>query len=244
MVCDDLISNFYHPIFLSNILDVNRIDSNIINELMKGLYNVAKKNNIIISGGEIAELGERVNGYGKSMNFNWAATAIGFKLLKGYTEEKIKKGDYVYAFKSSGFRSNGFSLARKILKDTYGDNWHKIKYNEEITWGELMLTPSKIYFTEVLNLIENGAAIKKIAHITGGGFINNTKRILPENLNIKITNPIETPKYFKKLIEIGNISLHQAEITWNMGYGMILSTKNRLNYKLFNDNLQYIGEII
>ncbi len=330
MVCDDLISNFYEPKFISNILDIDYIDLNIVNELMQGLNKAAKESNVIISGGEIAELGNRINGYGKSMHFNWGATAIGFKMkscrddgtasslnqknasslnqknasslnqknasfLKQEDNENdvsqgnaltvrkqvfekdnkddvsqgnaltvrkqvfeednkdnvsqgnaltVRVGDKVYALKSNGFRSNGFSLARKILYDNYGDNWHNFKFNKYESWGSILLKPSKIYTPIIKKIIKNGVLIKKIAHITGGGFINNTNRILPDNLKINITNPISTPEYFKKLINLGNISQKQAELTWNMGYGMVIITKEAIGTSIIDWPMQYIGEII
>ncbi len=244
MVCDDLISNFYEPKFVSNILDIDYIDLDIVNELMKGLYEASKEAGVIISGGEIAELGNRISGYDSSMHFNWAATAIGFPLSKGKYDNHVKEGDKVYALVSNGFRSNGFSLARRILHDVYGGKWHDFKFNESENWGSVLLKPSKIYTPLIKELIKNGVLIKKIAHITGGGFVNNTKRILPEDLKIKVTNPIKTPMYFTKLTELGNIPQKQAELTWNMGYGMVFVTENKINTNIIDWPVQYIGEIV
>lgn len=247
MVCDDLISNFYEPRFISNILDIDYINLNIINELMQGLNKAAKESDVIISGGEIAELGSRINGYGVSMHFNWGATAIGFK-MKSYKNNNssltVKAEDKVYALKSNGFRSNGFSLARGILHDNYGEYWHDFKFNDYETWGSVLLKPSKIYTPIIKKLIKNAVLIKKIAHITGGGFINNTNRILPDNLKINITNRIITPEYFKKLMSLGNISQKQAELTWNMGYGMVIITKEAIDTSIIDWPMQYIGEIV
>jgi phosphoribosylformylglycinamidine cyclo-ligase len=244
MVCDDLISNFYIPQFISNILDIDYIDLNIVDELMNGLYAASKEANVIISGGEIAELGNRIGGYGNNMHFNWGATAVGFKIP--HSTSSIQEGDFVYALGSNGFRSNGFSLARKILYDNYGEFWHDFKFNKYETWGSILLKPSKIYTPIIKNMLENNVLIKKIAHITGGGFINNTKRILPDNLSINITNPIKTPSYFLKLMELGNISKEQADITWNMGYGMVLITNDKIDENILskiNWPLYAIGRI-
>jgi len=280
MVCDDLISNFYEPKFVSNILDIDYINLNIVDELMKGLYSASKEANVIISGGEIAELGSRICGYGDNMHFNWAATAIGFKMIScrddgiasslkhdgiasslnpsqgsaltvlshdGTSQSSaltvLNQGDKVYALLSNGFRSNGFSLARRILYDAYGENWHDFKFNELENWGSILLKPSKIYTPLIKKLIKNGVLIKKIAHITGGGFVNNTNRVLPQNLSIKITNPVKTPEYFIKLIELGKISRAQAELTWNMGYGMVVITNQKINENIIDWPMQYIGEI-
>lgn len=226
MVCDDLISNGYDPILISNVLDVNKLNENIINELFSGLHKAAEYSSVVISGGEIAELGKRVSGYGE-FNINWSATGIG-KLFSGLqkplSKEKVKKGDNIFLLKSKGFRSNGFTLAKSILNKAYGSNWH-IKKFENRTWGEILLRPSLIYTPFIRILFNNNIKIKAIAHITGGGVFKNLNRIIPEGLFYSKLSFFEIPRAMQELIKISNISMELAYETWNMGQGMIIIAK-------------------
>jgi len=122
MVADDLAANGIEPVNLSNILDVDVLDHSIVDELMKGLHDAANFSGIAVTGGEIAELGNRVGGYGRKMHFNWCSTAIGVlpKGGKPITGKLIKPGDTVIALRNPGFRSNGFSLVRKALAGRFG----------------------------------------------------------------------------------------------------------------------------
>jgi len=147
MVADDLAANGIETVNISNILDVDHLDANIVDQLMEGLHKAADFARITITGGESAELGNRIGGYGKGMHFNWGATGIGIlpngkEIIDG---RSVKAGDLLIALKSRGFRSNGFSLLRRIMENKFGSEWHKADYKSGKTWGEILLTPSLIY---------------------------------------------------------------------------------------------------
>jgi phosphoribosylformylglycinamidine cyclo-ligase len=224
MVADDLAGNGIEVVNISNILDVDFLDSDIVDQLMKGLYNAANYAKIVITGGEIAELGERISGYGEKMHFNWCATAVGIlpenrEFIDGH---KIKQGDIIVSLKSRGFRSNGFSLARKIMVDNFGAEWHSKLYGKGKTWGEVLLTPSLIYSPLVSGILNN-YNIKGIAHITGGGIIDNLSRILRVNrLGALLDNLFEPLEFMREIQKIGEVSEKVAYRIWNMGNGMLM----------------------
>ncbi len=226
MVADDLAANGFEPTNISNIIDVNYLDYAIIDQLMRGLHDAAGFANIAVTGGEIAELGDRINGYGNKMHFNWCSTAIGIlpdALGKPIDGSEIKPGDVIISLKSQGFRSNGFSLVRKIMQENFGDVWHQKKYNKEKTWGEVLLTPSLIYCSLISSLIYKDFQLKGIAHITGGGIADNLSRVLKATGSGAILNNIFEPEDFVlKLQDIGKISEEQAYQIWNMGNGMLV----------------------
>jgi len=226
MVADDLAVMGFEPTNISNVIDVDYLDPDIIDELMKGLKEACDFCGITITGGEIAELGDRIAGYGNKMHFNWSSTAIGVlhkNIKKEIDGTDIKPGDIVISLKSRGFRSNGFSSIRRILKEEFGDNWHNEKYNDKSTWGEKMLTPSLIYAPLITNLIENNLIPKGISHITGGGVFDNFRRILKAtNFGAELTNLFAPLPEMNKLIELGNINNEDAYLWWNMGNGMLL----------------------
>ncbi len=157
----------------------------------------------------------------------WNATAIGIvdkkKVILG---NKIQVGDAIIALKEDGLRSNGFSLARKILADKFGENYHR-KFLGMKKWGELLLTPSKIYHSAILDLVgrfgkKQAVAIKGICHVTGGGIPGNLPRILPKSLGARLTNLWKPAAWMKELIRLGKVSEKEAREVWNLGNGMLL----------------------
>ncbi len=225
MVADDLAAGGLEPANISNILDVDHLDASVVEALMRGLNNAADFARLTITGGEIAELGGRIKGYGKGMHFNWAATAVGW-LHSGWEAiegQHIRPGDYVIALRSHGFRSNGFSLIRRIMQKRFGDDWHQIEYENNRTWGEVLLTPSLIYAPAVSALRRAGLKINGLAHITGGGIMDNLARILKSReLGAKLEDLFPAHEPMRRLQELGNISEQEAYGLWNMGNGMLL----------------------
>jgi phosphoribosylformylglycinamidine cyclo-ligase len=229
MVADDLATAGFEPTSISNIIDVNKLDREIINELMQGLTEACNFAQMSITGGEIAELGDRIGGYGDRMNFNWCSTAIGIlpkKLEKPIDGTSIEEGDIVIALQSRGFRSNGFSLLRRIMQANFGDAWHNEPYSEEKTWGEALITPSLIYCTLINKIIEGNIIPRGVAHITGGGIADNFRRVLKTtNLGAELNNLFEPLEVIKKVMELGNVKDEDAYLYWNMGNGMLLVVK-------------------
>ncbi|MCK4655154.1 MAG: phosphoribosylformylglycinamidine cyclo-ligase [Candidatus Cloacimonetes bacterium] len=239
MVVDDLVANGFEPTNISNILDIDFLDYKIIDKLMKGLHDAAGLANIAVTGGEIAELGNRINGYGDGMHFNWCSTAIGILpdvMEKPIDGVNISPGDVIISLKSQGFRSNGFSIVRKIMKENFGNNWHKKNYSEKRTWGEVLITPSLIYCKLISDLIAEGFQPKGIAHITGGGLADNLGRVLKAtNTGAVLNNIFEPADFVLKLQEVGEVSEEQAYCLWNMGNGiLIIVLENEVNDVMMN----------
>lgn len=248
MVTDDGICLGAEMISVSNTIDINKVDDAVIKPLMKGLKDAAKIANVVIPGGEIAELGDQVNG------FTWNATGIGIvKKDRLITGEDIKEGDSIIGLQSKGFRSNGFSLIRKILSDSYGENWYQESFNDSLTWGDVVLTPSKIYchiLGKVIGTFSKTPLVKinALAHITGGGLPGNISRITSnKGLGVKLENLFPPHDAMLKLQELGKVDDMEAYRTWNMGVGMVLVTREpKKVMKLLTERnvaAQIIGEV-
>ena len=225
MVADDLITSGIEPVNFSNILDVDFLDADIVDSLMSGLHDACNHAGITITGGEIAELGNRIGGYGDKMHFNWCATGIG--LLPEGAEPidgtKIEQGDAVISFRSRGFRSNGFSLLRKIMQYEFGDQWHDVPYDADTTWGRILLTPSLIYTPLIMRLLQKGYNIRGIVHITGGGIEDNFMRILEATGCGAVLDKLHPPlDVMRRAQELGHVTDEQAYRLWNMGNGMLI----------------------
>jgi len=225
MVADDLAANGIETVNLSNILDVDFLDSEIVDQLMKGLYEAANFARVTVTGGEIAELGKRIGGYGERMHFNWCATGIGIlppgsSIIDG---SMIQSGDSILTLKSRGFRSNGFSLVRRIMQKYLGAEWHNAPFEGDQTWGRVLLTPSLIYTPLIVTLLNHKMDIRGIAHITGGGIPDNLARVLKaKKLGAHLDNLFDPLPAMLKIQRMDHIAEEQAYRLWNMGNGMVL----------------------
>jgi len=229
MVVDDAVCLGAEVTSITNTIDCKKVEPEVIEKLMEGLSKACQEQKVVIPGGEIAELNTMVNGY------TWNAAAVGVvEKNKVITGKEIAIGDKIIGLPSNGFRSNGFSLIRHILTNTFGEEWHQKIYENKAdpintgkTWGEITLIPCRIYHSDLLALLgrygqERKLNIKGIVHITGGGLKGNIGRILPEGLGANFDNLFSPHPFMGKLIELGSVDREEAYKTWNMGMAMSL----------------------
>lgn len=227
MVADDLAANGIEPAALTNILDVDRLDERVVDALMRGLSQACLEAGVAVVGGEIAELGPRVGGWGAGMHFNWCATALG--LLPDALERPIDgsgcaSGDAVVAVREHGLRSNGFTLARSILTGAHGERWHEARCPATGgSWGEALLTPSRVCCALVRALVEGGVVPHGVAHVTGGGVPDKLGRVLgARGLGAFLEHPFEPPAFVQELVGMGKVPAQVAWRHWNMGHALLL----------------------
>ncbi|MFC1749350.1 phosphoribosylformylglycinamidine cyclo-ligase [Pseudomonadota bacterium] len=225
MVADDAVCVGAETVAITNTLDTSKVSDKVVEPLLRGLQKACKEQKVVIPGGEIAEMPDLINGN------VWNASALGIlekkKFIKG---DKVKPGDNIIGLKSHGFRSNGFSLIRFILREAYGYNWFSKKYDGKKSWGEVTLTPSLIYSDAVLDLIgrykkKAKVKVKAIVHVTGGGIPGNITRISGGH-GAYLNDLFKPHDPMLKLQELGNVSDIEAYKVWNMGVGMILISKD------------------
>lgn len=239
MVCDDAVVRGADPVAIGSILDVRRLNDNAhtrvaMSQLIQGYVGAARAANVVVVNGEVAELGNRVSGYG-DFNYNWGATVLWFahkeRILTGH---QMRPGDTLVGLTERGFRSNGITDVRKAMLEHYGPNWHDVVVTElgELSLGRLVQTPSTIYSRFVSELTggydiekEPKAKITGVAHITGGGQPSKLGRLLePSGLGVTIDNPIEPPKIMLEVQRLRDLSDKKAYGTWHMGPGMVIAT--------------------
>ena len=187
-------------------------------------------------GGETAEM----PGFYTPGEYDVAGFTVGIvdkkKMIDGST---IKEGDVVLGLPSSGLHSNGYSLARKVMFEKAG---YKPEDKVELlgaTVGEAMLKPTRIYVKTVLGMLEK-AEVKGMAHITGGGFLENIPRVLPDDVDVIIEEgswPV--PPIFSLIESIGNIEKKEMYRTFNMGIGYVIITDQANAMKICD----YMSEI-
>lgn len=222
MVCDDAVCTGAETVSVTNTFETNKIKADEIDAMMKSLSEACVEQKVAIVGGEIAEVGAMTNGTG------WGADAVGIvEKDKVITGKNVQDGDVIIGLASAGFRCNGFSLVRKILADNFGPDWVFEKYDETKTWGDAVLTPSKIYSNFVLSLIgrfkkSREINVHGIVHMTGGGMHNLFRIVKGRDLGFVIDNPLPPQEMVLKLQELGKVADKEVYKTWNMGMGMAL----------------------
>ncbi|MFH1773475.1 MAG: phosphoribosylformylglycinamidine cyclo-ligase [Methanobacteriota archaeon] len=210
MNANDIICVGAEPLTMVDYIAIDDPDPEITREIGKGLAEGARIANISICGGEIAVLPEIVKG------FDLIGLAVGIvDIDKIITGEKIKPGDAVIGLESSGIHSNGLTLARKVLLKKHGINE---KLFGRRTVGEELLTPTKIYVREIMEVIKK-VKIKGLANITGGG-LGNLYRIT--KYGFLIDSLPEPQDIFKVIQKEGRVSEKEMYRTFNMGIGFCI----------------------
>ncbi|QER41604.1 phosphoribosylformylglycinamidine cyclo-ligase [Thermodesulfobacterium sp. TA1] len=219
MCVNDIITCGAKPLFFLDYLAFGKFEEKIFEELIAGIVEGCKTSQCALLGGETAEM----PGMYAPGDYDCAGFVVGIverdKIIDGST---VSIGDVLLGIPSSGLHSNGFSLVRKILEEK---NINLDYIPEELgkPIGEVVLTPTKIYVPVMVTLTNKGYNIKGCAHITGGGFIDNLPRILPQNCKAVIEkNSWEKPPVFKLFQTWGDISEEEMYRVFNCGIGLVL----------------------
>lgn len=218
MCVNDVVCQGAKPLFFLDYLAVSKVIPEKIEQIVSGVAEGCRQSGCALVGGETAEM----PGFYQADEYDIAGFCVGIvdkaKIING---ANIKAGDTLIGIKSSGIHSNGFSLVRKLFSE---DKEKLNKFYPELnkTLLEEVLTPTKIYVKTILSLIEK-VEIKGIAHITGGGFIENIPRIFPKGIGAEVDlNSYELPAVFKLLWDLSKTTKEQIYNTFNMGIGMVL----------------------
>lgn len=219
MCVNDIIVTGAEPLFFLDYLAVGKLEPDKVAQVVKGIAQGCKEAGCALIGGETAEM----PGFYPEGEYEIAGFAVGIvdkkKIING---KDIKEGDLVLGLPSSGLHSNGFSLARKVLfergvlkTDSYLEGMGR-------SLGNILLEPTKIYVKTILELLEK-AEIKGLAHITGGGLIENIPRVLPEGLAAQIdVDTFPKPEIFEFIQNIGLVDDEEMYRVFNMGIGMVI----------------------
>ncbi len=234
MGVNDIITCGAEPLFFLDYFACGRLDVKNASKVIKGIAEGCKQAGCTLIGGETAEM----PGFYPPGEYDLAGFAVGVvdkdKIING---KNIKPGDLVIGLPSSGPHSNGYSLIRKIFT-----NVELKKYQKEL------FAPTKIYVREILNAIRYMPnTIKGLAHITGGGFLDNIPRILPPQCQVQINaGAWPLPEIFYLMEQKGNVPVEEMYRTFNMGIGMIMivaKDRSAALLKLFKDG-KVLGQVV
>lgn len=219
MCINDILAQGARPLFFLDYLATGKLDPDKVARIVKGITAGCKEAGCALIGGETAEMPD----FYDAGEYDLAGFVVGVvDKSKIITGEKIKAGDKVIGLASNGLHSNGYSLARKVFFEVAGKRVEDKIKGLNTTLGEELLKPTRIYVKPVLKLLEQ-YPVNGIAHITGGGLLENIPRILPQKTKAVIEKdswPVQ--QVFKLIEEIGNIEEREMYRTFNMGIGMVL----------------------
>ena len=244
--CNDVAATGAKPITFLDYLASSILDPSAISEIIKSIAGECKRLGVSLVGGETAEM----PGIYHKNEYDLVGVATGIIDKKNIIDgSKIKNGSTILGLPSSGLHTNGYSLARKLIFETLRLDTNDTLPNQNITIERALLAPHKNYSTVINGLVSDRQNIEGIAHITGGGLIDNIPRILPNGLAAEIDiNTWKKIPIFEFLTN--NLDLNTKELyrTFNMGIGLILiveaSQKDSVMKTLENDGCIEVGRII
>jgi len=237
MCVNDIVCQGAKPLFFLDYIASGYLDPEKVATIVSGVAEGCKQSGAALIGGETAEM----PGFYPVGEYDIAGFAVGVveknKIING---SNVAEGDVLIGLKSSGIHSNGYSLVRKL----WGEDISVLeKYDNELGAKpiDILLTPTRIYVNSILNLI-SAVEVKGIAHITGGGFIENIPRIFPEGIGCEIdTSSYEVPAVFKIMQKHAGIDDKQIYNTFNMGIGMVVCVAEK-DVKKAIERLESTGE--
>jgi phosphoribosylformylglycinamidine cyclo-ligase len=222
LVChcvNDILVQGARPLFFLDYIAAGRLEPDTIASVIEGLARGCKEAGCVLIGGETAEM----PGFYGDGEYDVAGFIVGVvdrpKIIDG---SRIVPGDRLIALPSAGLHTNGYSLARKLLFDVAGLRYDSVVAELGCTVGEALLKPHLSYLRPLEGLLDSGL-IKGLAHITGGGLLENIPRILPQGVAVEIVRGSwpELP-VFGFLAGMGNVSEREMYRTFNMGVGMVI----------------------
>lgn len=245
MCANDVLAVGAEPLFFLDYYGCSELSPKAAAEVVGGIAEGCVQAGAALVGGETAEL----PGFYQKGEYDLAGFVVGVvekaKVIDG---TKAVPGDAVIGLASSGLHSNGYSLARKVVEKA-GVPLNDIPDGFTTTLGEALLVPTRIYIKSVLSCAK-AVEVKSVAHVTGGGLLENIPRTLPVGLGVHLSNNWNVPPIFGWLAEQGPVAPRECMRTFNMGIGMTLVVANddaARAIEVLNENgesASVIGEVI
>jgi phosphoribosylformylglycinamidine cyclo-ligase len=221
MCVNDIVVQGAEPLFFLDYFATGKLDVAQGTAIVEGIAEGCRIAGCALIGGETAEM----PGMYQGSDYDLAGFAVG-AAERGtlLPRADIAPGDVLVALSSSGVHSNGYSLVRKVVEQS-GLRWSdKAPFVSDQTLAEALLTPTRIYVKPILSALRAGIGIKALAHITGGGFIDNIPRVLPQAISAHVDlGAIEVPAVFAWLARVGGITEPEMLRTFNCGVGMLVA---------------------
>jgi phosphoribosylformylglycinamidine cyclo-ligase len=216
---NDILVQGARPLFFLDYIGVGRLEPGTVEALVSGIARGCRANGCALLGGETAEMPD----FYAPGEYDLAGTIVGVveedAVLDG---SAIRAGDVVIAIASSGLHTNGYSLARRIVFDRMGLGVDDPFPGEDASVAEVLLRVHRSYLSALRGPIEAGR-VRALAHVTGGGLVDNLPRILPDAVDARIDRASwEVPNLFRVLQREGSVDEAEMFRAFNMGVGMVV----------------------
>ncbi|MDX2127863.1 MAG: phosphoribosylformylglycinamidine cyclo-ligase [Chloroherpetonaceae bacterium] len=234
------------PLYFLDYYATGKLQPDNAVAVIGGMVKACEENGCALIGGETAEM----PGVYSGTDFDLAGTIVGVvdkaKILDG---KSITAGDILIGVDSNGLHTNGYSLARKVLQGKY----HEPMPNATHTIGDVLLTPHRSYYKTIYPMLSDSSrfGIKGLSHITGGGLVGNTMRIIPKGLSLAVDwNAWERPEIFKLIQSLGNVPESDMQRTFNLGVGLVIVTSDSFlptiseHLRLMGEKFRVIGKVV
>ena len=223
MCVNDLIVQGAEPLFFLDYFATGKLENGVAERVVAGIAEGCKMSGCALIGGETAEM----PGMYAEGDYDLAGFCVGaVEREKALTGTKLADGDVLLGLASSGIHSNGYSLVRRLAMDKGWKMDRPALFDPDVLLIEALIAPTRIYVKSLLPLMQSGR-IKALAHITGGGLLENIPRVLPDGLHGHVdANSWEQPRLMAFLQAQGNIEPEEMARTFNCGIGMILAVSS------------------
>ena len=249
MCVNDIACAGGEPLFFLDYIACGKNEPEKIAKIVSGVADGCRQADSALIGGETAEM----PGFYPIDEYDLAGFSVGIVDKKDMiTGKDLKAGDVLVGMASSGIHSNGYSLVRSVFsmkEETLNQKYESLE--SDLTLGETLLTPTKIYVKALRQIKEAGVRIKACSHITGGGFYENIPRMLIDGKRAVVEkNSYPVPPIFKMMAREGNVEEQMMYNTYNMGLGMIVAVdpadvdKTMEAMKSAGDTPYVVGKII
>jgi len=221
MCVNDIVVQGAEPLFFLDYFATGRLDVATGTAIITGIAEGCRIAGCALIGGETAEMPGLYHG----KDYDLAGFAVG-AAERGtlLPRADVTAGDVLVGLASSGLHSNGFSLVRRIVEVSGMDWYLPAPFESARALSEALLTPTRIYVKPLLSALKAGIGIKAMAHITGGGFVDNIPRVLPETLAARIDlRRVDLPPVFAWLARVGGLGQAEMVRTFNCGIGMVIA---------------------
>ena len=233
------------PLYFLDYMAFGKLDPNVAEAIMEGFSIACRENNCALIAGETAEMPELY----KETEYDLSGTIVGIVEKEQVINGKgISEGNILIGFPSTGLHTNGYSLARKILFSKYSVNDKPEGLTKSL--GEELLNIHRSYLS-LITFLKNNFSIKGFSHITGGGLVSNTNRILPKRLKLEVDwGAWIVPPIFKIIQETGNIDEQEMRRVFNLGIGLVTVADEFDKAKIFetaksiNEKPILIGKVV
>lgn len=222
---NDILVQGAEPLFFLDYIGSSQFNGDVFKDVVAGLCRGCRNNGCALLGGETAEL----PGLYPQGEYDLVGTIVGkVEKRKVITGEKIKSGDVIIGLASGGLQTNGFTLARKVLFDQCGLTINDCLPGTKTKISEALLAVHRSFLKPVKAVMAKKIKINGMAHITGGGFVDNIPRVLPRNCNAIIDRSTWTPPPIFTFIEkMGHVDHDEMYRVFNMGIGFVLIVDNK-----------------